>query len=114
MQATGSDGRASFTSIIPGCYPGRMPHVHFEIYRSIDAASSASRRLKTSQLALPPEVCRVVYATAAGYADSASALERSSFDSDFVFRDGVTDQLASVSGNLAQGFAATLTVGIAA
>ena len=29
-QDTGSDGVATFGSIFPGCYDGRMPHVHFE------------------------------------------------------------------------------------
>ena len=32
VQETDSSGSLSFTTIFPGCYAGRMPHVHFEVY----------------------------------------------------------------------------------
>ena len=31
--------------------------MHFEVYESLDAATSASNKLRTSQLALPEDVC---------------------------------------------------------
>ena len=37
VQETGSDGAARFTTIFPGCYAGRMPHMHFEIYRNANS-----------------------------------------------------------------------------
>ena len=48
--------------IFPGCYAGRWPHVHFEVYESLDAATSAHHKLRTSQLAFPQDVCEQVYA----------------------------------------------------
>ena len=36
-------------------YSGRWPHIHFEVYPSLEAATSASGRLRTSQLALPED-----------------------------------------------------------
>lgn len=113
VQATGADGRARFTTIFPGCYSGRMPHIHFEVYRTLAQATSAVNKIKTSQLAFPAAPCAEVYATT-GYAGSAANFARISFATDNVFADGVTTQLATVSASLAGGYTATLQVGIAA
>jgi protocatechuate 3,4-dioxygenase beta subunit len=113
VQPTDSTGTASFTTIYPGCYSGRMPHMHFEIYRSSTTATSFSNKLRTSQIAFPNEISSAVYATS-GYTNSASNLSAISFSTDNVFSDGVTLQLATVTGNVTDGYVATLTVGIAA
>ena len=39
VQETDASGTASFTSIFPGCYTGRWPHIHFEVYSSVDEAT---------------------------------------------------------------------------
>jgi len=114
VMATGSDGTATFTTIFPGCYSGRMPHMHFEVYRSTTSASQWTNKLRTSQIAFPPEVCSAVYAGASGYSASVANLARISFATDNVFSDGVTTQLASVTGDLSNGYVARLQVGIAA
>ncbi len=114
VQVTGSDGTVSFTTIFPGCYAGRMPHMHFEIYRSASTATSYTQKLKTSQLALPTDVCSTVYTSASGYTSSLTNFNQMSFATDNVFSDGVTTQMASVSGSVAAGYAASLVVGIAA
>jgi protocatechuate 3,4-dioxygenase beta subunit len=31
VQEADNDGVASFTTVFPACYPGRWPHIHFEI-----------------------------------------------------------------------------------
>ncbi|URI10033.1 intradiol ring-cleavage dioxygenase [Aquincola tertiaricarbonis] len=111
VQATDSDGYATFTTIFPGCYSGRMPHIHFEVYRSTTTATSFSNKLKTSQLAFPTDVCNTVYATS-GYSASVRNLASISFSTDNVFSDGVTTQLATVTGNVSDGYVATLVVGI--
>jgi protocatechuate 3,4-dioxygenase beta subunit len=112
VQPTASDGTATFLTVFPGCYAGRMPHIHFEIYRSSTTASSWSNKLRTSQLALPRDVCSAVYSGASGYAASVSNLAAISFASDGVFSDGVSTQLASVSGDISSGYVARLQVGI--
>jgi protocatechuate 3,4-dioxygenase beta subunit len=66
VQETGGDGSVTFTSIFPAASSGRWPHVHFEVYPSLDAATTASGKLRTSQLAFPEDACRQVYA-ADGY-----------------------------------------------
>ena len=112
VQATGSDGKASFTTIYPGCYSGRMPHIHFEVYRSTNTASSWSNKLKTSQIAFPTEVSSAVYATS-GYGSSAANAAAISFSTDNIFSDGYTAQLASLTGSVSAGYVATIRVGIA-
>lgn len=114
VQSTGSDGTVTFTTIFPGCYDGRMPHMHFEVYRSASAATSYANKIKTSQIAFPTDACTTVYSTASGYASSLTNFNRISFASDNVFSDGYTTQLATLTGDVANGYAATLTVGIAA
>jgi protocatechuate 3,4-dioxygenase beta subunit len=113
LQAAGSDGTVTFTSVFPGAYPGRWPHIHFEAYRDLDTALAAGDRLVTSQLALPEDVCDAAYATA-GYEQSVGNLAQTSLDSDNVFGDDHAErQLATVSGDPRSGYTATLTVPVA-
>ncbi|OLR89743.1 intradiol ring-cleavage dioxygenase [Actinokineospora bangkokensis] len=111
VQEAGTAGRVSFTSIFPAAYSGRWPHVHFEVYRSLADATSAGDPVKTSQLALPEEACKQVYATD-GYSRSTGNLSRTSLARDMVFSDGWTSQLAAVSGDTAGGYTATLVVAV--
>jgi protocatechuate 3,4-dioxygenase beta subunit len=111
VQAAGADGTLTFTSIFPACYDGRWPHIHFSVYEDVDAATSGGPKLKTSQLALPEDVCETVYATD-GYQQSVSNLSQVSLDTDNVFRDGYSAELAKVTGSVTDGYTATLTVAI--
>ena len=111
VQETGDDGWLEFTTIFPGCYAGRWPHVHFEVYESLDKATSASNKLRTSQLAFPQDVCEQVYATS-GYESSVANLAGVSLDSDGIFSDGYSLQLAKMTGSVEEGFVATLAVPI--
>lgn len=113
VQPTDGTGTATFMTIYPGCYSGRMPHMHFEVYRSSTTATSYSNKLHTSQIAFPNLVSSAVYATS-GYTNSASNLASISFATDNVFSDDVTLQLATITGNVIDGYVATLTVGISA
>lgn len=109
VQVADDAGRITFTSIFPGCYAGRWPHAHFEVYTSIEDATAGSSAIKTSQLALPQSDCEIVYADSR-YRDSARNLSQLSLDTDNVFSDGWTDQLATVSGSVSEGYVASLLV----
>lgn len=109
VQETAADGTVTFTSIFPAAYDGRWPHIHFEVYESLDAATSATNKLRTTQLALPEDACNLVYATA-GYEQSVENLAQTSLDSDMVFSDGYSLQLATVTGDVDAGMTATLNV----
>ena len=109
VQETGSDGSVQFTSIYPAAYAGRWPHIHFEVYPSLEAATTASGKLRTSQLALPEAPCKLVYATE-GYSQSLQNMAQTSLGTDNVFSDGYSLQLATVTGNVTDGMTATLNV----
>ena len=111
VQETDDSGEVTFTSIFPGCYDGRWPHVHFEVYPSAVSATSAASKIATSQLALPETACDAVYATS-GYSASVANLASTSLATDNVFRDGATSQLATVSGSVSAGYTATLDVAV--
>jgi protocatechuate 3,4-dioxygenase beta subunit len=112
VQETGDDGSLSFTSIFPAAYSGRWPHIHFEVYPSIDEATTASNKLRTSQIALPEKACLEVYENAEGYGASLTNVAQTTLASDNVFSDGYSLQLASVSGSVEAGLVATLNVPI--
>ena len=40
---------------------GRWPHVHFEVYPSVEAATRGGNKLATSQIAIPKDACEAVY-----------------------------------------------------
>ena len=111
-QEADTGGTVAFTSIFPACYSGRWPHIHFEVYSSVTKAVSNGPIVKTSQIALPQAVCKKVYATS-GYSGSTANLTRTSLASDTVFGDDrAIHQLATVTGNVKQGFVANLTIAV--
>ena len=111
VQESGEDGTLTFKTIFPAAYQGRWPHVHFEVYESLDAAVAGQGKLRTSQLAIPQQTCEAVYATP-GYEQSVQNLAGTSLDSDMVFSDGYKSQLAAVSGSVDDGYTLTLNVGV--
>jgi protocatechuate 3,4-dioxygenase beta subunit len=113
-QETDGNGMVTFQTIFPGCYDGRMPHMHFEIYPSLARATSYANKIKTSQLAFPVATCQDVYSQGSGYSASVSNLAKTSFAQDNVFSDGVTQELVSITGDVTSGYTASITVSVAA
>jgi len=116
VQATNTNGQATFTTIFPGCYAGRYPHIHFEVYRSLATATNYSNRLLVSQLAMPAAVCTAVYA-AGGYPNSVSRFTQTSTTSDNVFGDNsaaqITAMTPALTGSPSAGYTGSVTVGLA-
>ena len=113
VQEADGSGRVTFASIFPACYSGRWPHIHFEVYPSLAAATRVSNKVATSQIALPKETCDSVYATA-GYEQSIRNMSQVSLATDMVFADGASLELATITGGVDGGLAAMLTVAVAA
>jgi protocatechuate 3,4-dioxygenase beta subunit len=117
VQVADADGYVTFTTIFPGCYDGRWPHIHFEVYESLDQATDHRNAVLTSQFALPGDVCKAVYDGSPDYVASVSNLTRISIERDMVFSDNSDDQMAmmtpAVTGDIANGYVAEVTVGIA-
>ncbi|WP_223871755.1 intradiol ring-cleavage dioxygenase [Candidatus Dactylopiibacterium carminicum] len=114
VQVSDANGQITFTSIFPGCYSGRWPHIHFEVYSSLAQAVSGNNDIKTSQLALPSAVCSTVYATASGYSSSLGNFGSITLATDNVFgEDSAAHQLATVTGSVSAGYTAALQVSVA-
>jgi len=112
VQEADSTGQVTFTSIFPGAYSGRWPHIHFEVFESMNNATAAGQVLAVSQIALTQAACDDVYATA-GYKRSVTNMLRTTLQSDNVFGDdGGIYQLATMAGSAAAGYTAGLNVTI--
>lgn len=111
VQLTGNDGSVEFTTIVPGCYEGRWPHIHFEVFSSVDDITDATKAILTSQIAVPEEVCKAVYETD-NYADSVSPFSHTTLATDNVFSDGWDQQLPQSSGSVQSGYEFTIDVPI--
>jgi protocatechuate 3,4-dioxygenase beta subunit len=112
VQVTDSTGLVRFTSIFPGCYAGRWPHIHFEVYPDSDSIDDAQNAIATSQVALPADVCEDVYRQA-DYSGSLSNFNGVSLAADNVFGDDrAARQLGEVTGSGSDGYLVRLTVGI--
>jgi protocatechuate 3,4-dioxygenase beta subunit len=112
VQIADAAGTVSFTSIFPGCYPGRWPHIHFEVYPDQASIADAGTVIATSQVALPQDVCETVYGQE-GYEASVGNLSRLSLAGDNVFGDdGGAQQLATVTGDVSSGYTVSLAVGV--
>ena len=111
VQESDKDGKVAFTSIFPAAYSGRWPHIHFEVYESVDAAASAGAKLKTSQIALPAETCELVYATE-GYELSADSLARPRSRPTWSSATATPASSPRASGSVADGIAIRLKVGV--
>lgn len=112
VQIADTAGVVRFTSVFPGCYSGRWPHVHFEVYPDQAGVTDAANAIATSQVALPRATCEQVYAQS-GYQASVGNLARLSLAEDNVFGDdGAARQLATVTGDVTNGYAVALPVAV--
>jgi protocatechuate 3,4-dioxygenase beta subunit len=104
-QTTDANGQVSFITIYPGWYSGRAPHLHVEVL------SSTGVSLLVTQIAFPENVSSAVYSSplyvAHGQADKSNA-------SDSVFSDSLSNELATVTGDLTNGYTLTKTIVVSA
>lgn len=102
LQTTNASGAVRFTTIYPGWYNGRATHIHVNVYIN-------NTRVKVTQIAFPENISAQVYAQGV-YASKGQNTTTNARDN--VFSDGVNDELAVMSGSLATGLTASLTIGI--
>lgn len=111
VQVTDKYGQVTFESIFPGCYQGRWPHIHFEVFPDKTSIADAGNNVLTSQIALDEAASREVY-TRSEYGNSLSNLNGISLDSDGIFSDGHEQQLAKITGDVSKGFTLSIDVAI--
>jgi protocatechuate 3,4-dioxygenase beta subunit len=95
-------GLASFTTVFPGWYPGRAPHIHFHVY------NSAGKSLLISQNAFPKNVCDVVYGTATDF--YTKGLQSTTNEKDGVFGGNVATLMPAIKGNNKEGYVLDLNI----
>ncbi|MEO6287291.1 MAG: intradiol ring-cleavage dioxygenase [Dyadobacter sp.] len=104
-QTTDTNGVVNFASIYPGWYSGRAPHIHVHVY------DSSGKSLLVTQIAFPEEISKVVYAQGVyashGQADTTIARDN-------VFGDGVSTELATVTGSVTAGYELTHAIVVTA
>lgn len=103
-QITDANGLVTFTSIFPGWYSGRATHIHVHIY------SASGTSLKVTQIAFPEGTGSAV-AAVNGYAKGMSGYTTNAADN--VFSDGVSLELATVTGSTSAGFEVAITLNVA-
>jgi protocatechuate 3,4-dioxygenase beta subunit len=115
VQECDADGTVTFQSIFPACYSGRWPHIHFEVYPTLAAATDVANKIATSQIAIPADICGRVYDTVAGYEASVSNFANVSLATDNVFGDdGGVHELGALSGSIDAGLGVFLSAAVSA
>ncbi|MFW0773499.1 intradiol ring-cleavage dioxygenase [Paenarthrobacter nitroguajacolicus] len=110
IQESDANGQLTFSTVYPGAYKGRWPHIHFEVFESMSNTTAAGQVLAVSQIALTEAACKDVYASS-GYESSDRNFPNTTLTSDNVFGDdGGIYQLATMSGSVAGGYTAALNV----
>ena len=93
-QMTDANGEVEFITIFPGWYPGRVCHIHFQVYVSTNYAA-------ISQLTFDPNPKQALYSANSGvYTKGPDPM---TIASDGVFADGYAYQVASLMPNTATG-----------
>lgn len=99
------DGRATFTTVYPGWYPGRTPHIHFKVFLN-------RRSVLTGQTYFADDVSDDVYANVAPY-NRRSAARDTTNATDGVLRSSRDNGAAFCSLKTeADHYLASLTVGV--
>lgn len=117
LQVADAQGVVRFTTIFPGCYAGRFPHIHFEVFETAARATNGREAQLTSQIALPLAADQAVYADAR-YTGSTANLSRVSLERDNVFGDNTSAQVAAqtlaLTGSASAGYSGRVLVGVTA
>lgn len=106
-QTTDANGLVGFKSIFPGWYSGRAPHIHVHVY------NAAGKSLLVTQIAFTYAASNTVYTTGQSYGYTRGAQDTLN-ERDNVFSDGVTSELATLSGSLSGGYTLTHTIVVGA
>lgn len=109
-------GRLNFTTIFPGCYRGRWPHIHFEVFASAKAIASGAESLMVGQVAFAKPDCEAVYRGHRAYDNGMRNLSRLSFAGDGVFRDDSPAQtkqrMVAIAGQLGSVVSGEVRIGL--
>jgi protocatechuate 3,4-dioxygenase beta subunit len=102
-QKTSARGLASFTSIYPGWYPGRTPHIHVKVH-------VGGNVVHTGQLFMPDTVSAAVYRTGVYAARGRQDVKNSG---DNIYRQaGAAKAVMTMRNRGSKGYAGTIAMGV--
>ena len=104
IQVTNVKGKVEFSTIYPGWYPGRVPHIHFKVYLD-------NKNYVTSQLYFPTKISKHVYKNDLPYKERGIGNLDDSKDV-VVKRYGGVDKLRMNVEKEGKGYLATHTIGV--
>lgn len=102
IQVTDAQGQVTFETVYPGWYQGRATHIHVEVTLN-------GRSIKVTQIAFPEGVTAEVYRTGVYAANGQNTTTNTR---DGIFADSLAQEMITLSGSAASGFAGTFTVGV--
>lgn len=102
IQVTDAQGQVTFETVYPGWYQGRATHIHVEV-------TVNGRSVKVTQIAFPEDVTAEVYRTGVYAANGQNSTSNSR---DGIFADSLAQEMITLSGSTANGFAGAFTVGV--
>jgi len=105
-QVTNASGLAAFTSIFPGWYSGRAPHIHVHIY------NASGKSLLVTQIAFPTDICDNVYTKATNFYTRGT--QDTSNARDNVFADSIATEMSVVTGSISEGYVLTHNIVVSA
>lgn len=110
VQIADADGKVSFTTIVPGCYTGRWPHIHFEVYPDKASATDVDNVIATSQVAFPIDMLTPIFERPEYEGSTQNLTAIGSVDKDMIFSDSIDLQTPTITGSIDAGYTATLAV----
>jgi len=109
VHSVDSAGLVDIATTVPGCSPGRWPHIHVEVF-SYGSLIQGDRHPATSvRIPLPADVCERAYRRPA-YVDSRAPFGELTLGGDAQFGDLHRPLLADVTGGVGTGFVARIAV----
>lgn len=106
IQRTDANGDAAFTTVYPGWYRGRTPHIHFKVRSSDDSASAYAF---TSQLFFDDVLSERIYTSVAPYT-ARGVMDRTNAQ-DGIYARGGQELLLDVA-ETDEGYAATFNIAL--
>lgn len=105
-QLTDSNGKVSFTTIVPGWYTGRTTHIHIRFRSTYDISSDGSTN--TAQLFFDQTFIDTFDTSISPYMSEGKNLVTNAGDSIYTAEGGTT--LLSLSGSASAGYTATFSI----
>lgn len=109
-----SNGRLTFTTVYPGTYRGREPHIHFEVYPSLEDVKRASACILRSRILFPEATTREIYKSNLVYRPSLKQFDELVFGRPGTSPASATHatQIAMLSGVAKTAVRASITIPI--